>query len=226
MDIVEVKVSIMKDKFNLTREQNVFIAKRNIVDYIWKSANLEGIAVTYPDTQVIFDGYSVQGYKIEEITAINNLKKAWQFILNDIDLELNLAYICKINGIVGEGIFYNSGMIRSTPVKIGGTTWQPTIPFESQIKEELDKVSGESNTERAINMMLYLMRKQIFLDGNKRTAMLIANKIMIENGCGIISIPIDKQPEFYKLLIKYYETSNKEEIKEYIYNYCIDGMTF
>ena len=195
-------------------------------DYIWKSANLEGIAVTYPDTQVIFDGYSVQGYKIEEITAINNLKKAWQFILNDIDLELNLAYICKINGIVGEGIFYNSGMIRSTPVKIGGTTWQPTIPFESQIKEELDKVSGESNTERAINMMLYLMRKQIFLDGNKRTAMLIANKIMIENGCGIISIPIDKQPEFYKLLIKYYETSNKEEIKEYIYNYCIDGMTF
>ena len=216
----------VQDLYKLTQEQNIFIAKRNIVDYIWKSANLEGIAVTYPDTQVIFDGYSVQGYKIEEITAINNLKKAWQFILNDIDLELNLAYICKINGIVGEGIFYNSGMIRSTPVKIGGTTWQPTIPFESQIKEELDKVSGESNTERAINMMLYLMRKQIFLDGNKRTAMLIANKIMIENGCGIISIPIDKQPEFYKLLIKYYETSNKEEIKEYIYNYCIDGMTF
>ena len=216
----------MQDLYKLTQEQNIFIAKRNIVDYIWKSANLEGIAVTYPDTQVIFDGYSVQGYKIEEITAINNLKKAWQFILNDIDLELNLAYICKINGIVGEGIFYNPGMIRSTPVKIGGTTWQPTIPFESQIKEELDKVSGESNTERAINMMLYLMRKQIFLDGNKRTGMLIANKIMIENGCGIISIPIDKQPEFYKLLIKYYETSNKEEIKEYIYNYCIDGMTF
>ena len=217
---------LVQDLYKLTQEQNIFIAKRNIVDYIWKSANLEGIAVTYPDTQVIFDGYSVQGYKIEEITAINNLKKAWQFILNDIDLELNLAYICKINGIVGEGIFYNPGMIRSTPVKIGGTTWQPTIPFESQIKEELDKVSGESNTERAINMMLYLMRKQIFLDGNKRTAMLIANKIMIENGCGIISIPIDKQPEFYKLLIKYYETSNKEEIKEYIYNYCIDGMTF
>lgn len=217
---------LVQDLYKLTQEQNIFIAKRNIVDYIWKSANLEGIAVTYPDTQVIFDGYSVQGYKIEEITAINNLKKAWQFILNDIDLELNLAYICKINGIVGEGIFYNSGMIRSTPVKIGGTTWQPTIPFESQIKEELDKVSGESNTERAINMMLYLMRKQIFLDGNKRTAMLIANKIMIENGCGIISIPIDKQPEFYKLLIEYYETSNKKEIKEYIYNYCIDGMTF
>ena len=216
----------MQDLYKLTKEQNIFIAKRNIVDYIWKSANLEGITVTYPDTQVIFDGYSVQGYKVEEITAINNLKKAWQFLLNDIDLELNLAYICQINKIIGEGIFYNPGIIRSTPVNIGGTTWQPPIPFESQIKEELDRVAGESNTERAINMMLYLMRKQIFLDGNKRTAMLIANKIMIENGCGIISIPIDKQPEFYKLLIKYYETNNNEEIKKYIYDYCIDGMKF
>ena len=216
----------MQDLYKLTKEQNIFIAKRNIVDYIWKSANLEGITVTYPDTQVIFDGYSVQGYKVEEITAINNLKKAWQFLLNDIDLELNLAYICQINKIIGEGIFYNPGIIRSTPVNIGGTTWQPPIPFESQIKEELDRVAGESNTERAINMMLYLMRKQIFLDGNKRTAMLIANKIMIENGCGIISIPINKQPEFYKLLIKYYETNNNEEMKKYIYDYCIDGMKF
>ena len=216
----------MQDLYKLTKEQNIFIAKRNIVDYIWKSANLEGITVTYPDTQVIFDGYSVQGYKVEEITAINNLKKAWQFLLNDIDLELNLAYICQINKIIGEGIFYNPGIIRSTPVNIGGTTWQPPIPFESQIKEELDRVAGESNTERGINMMLYLMRKQIFLDGNKRTAMLIANKIMIENGCGIISIPINKQPEFYKLLIKYYETNNNEEIKKYIYDYCIDGMKF
>ena len=216
----------VQDLYKLTKEQNIFVAKRNIVDYIWKSANLEGIAITYPDTQVIFDGYSIQGYKIEEITAINNLKKAWKFVLNDIALELNLAYICQINKIIGEGIFYNPGIIRSTPVSIGGTSWQPPIPFESQVKEELDKVSGESNTERAINMMLYLMRKQIFLDGNKRTAMLIANKIMIENGCGIISIPIDKQPEFYKLLIKYYETNNNVEIKKYIYEYCIDGMNF
>ncbi len=46
----------MKNKFNLTREQNVFVAKRNIVDYIWKSANLEGIDVTYPEIQAIYDG--------------------------------------------------------------------------------------------------------------------------------------------------------------------------
>ena len=87
----------MENKFNLSREQNIFIAKRNIVDYIWKSANLEGIAVTYPDTQTIYDGFSVSGYKLEEINAINNLKKAWRFILNDVDIDLNFDCICKIN---------------------------------------------------------------------------------------------------------------------------------
>ena len=216
----------MQDLYKLTKEQNIFIAKRNIVDYIWKSANLENIAVTYPDTQVIFEGYSVEGYKVEEITAINNLKRAWKFLLNDIDLDLNLAYICQINKIVGEGVFLNPGIIRSTPVQIGGTTWQPTVPIESQVKEELEEITGESYTEKALNMMLYLMRRQLFLDGNKRTAMLIANKIMIENGCGIISIPIDKQKEFFELLIEYYETNNNEKIKNYLYKYCIDGMTF
>ena len=49
----------MENKFNLTREQNVFVAKRNIVDCIWKSANLEGIAVTFPETQKIYDGGNV-----------------------------------------------------------------------------------------------------------------------------------------------------------------------
>jgi len=43
----------MEPKFHMTVEQNIFVAKRNIVDYIWKSARLEGLAVTYPDTEAI-----------------------------------------------------------------------------------------------------------------------------------------------------------------------------
>lgn len=214
----------MEDKYKLSVEKNIFIAKRNIVDYIWKSANLEGIAVTYPDTQTIYDGYTVSGLKLEEINAINNLKRAWQFILNDINLDLNFAYICEINKLVGENVFYNPGIIRTTPVNIGGTSWKPDFPIESQIKEEIDNINYTSNTEKAINYMLYLMRKQIFIDGNKRTAMLIANKIMIQNGCGIVSIPIDKQNEFYTLLIEYYETNDKSKIAKFIYDYAIDGM--
>ncbi len=217
----------MENKYSLTTEQNIFVAKRNIVDYIWKSANLEGIAVTYPDTQTIYDGFSVSGYKLEEINAINNLKKTWQFILNDIDIVLNFAYICKINELVGENVFYNPGVIRTTPVNIGGTSWKPDFPIETKIKEELEELLNNneiSKTEQAINVMLWVMRRQMFIDGNKRTAMLIANKIMIENGCGIISIPIEKQNEFYKLLITYYETNDSSVISKFIYDNAIDGI--
>lgn len=74
--------------------------------------------------------------------------------------------------------------------------------------------------------MLYCMRQQMFIDGNRRTSMLFANHIMICNGCGVISIPIEKQIEFKTLLITYYETNDMNAIKQSIYNYCIDGMDF
>ena len=53
--LYQTKGGRMENKFNLRREQNVFVAKRNIVDYIWKSANLEGIGVIYSETQAIYD---------------------------------------------------------------------------------------------------------------------------------------------------------------------------
>ncbi len=49
----------MKTKYHMTRDENIFVAKRNIIDYIWKSAKLEGLAVTYSDTEAIYNGMSV-----------------------------------------------------------------------------------------------------------------------------------------------------------------------
>ena len=67
---------MLKDKYNMTTEENVLYAKRNIVDSIWKSANLEGIPVTFSETQAIYDGANVGHLRIDEIQAINNLKLA------------------------------------------------------------------------------------------------------------------------------------------------------
>ena len=70
------------------------------------------------------------------------------------------------------------------------------------------------------------MRRQMFLDGNKRTAMLAANQVMVSNGCGVISVPIEDQPEFTHLLVSYYESGDMEEIKGFVYENCIDGIDF
>ena len=219
----------MYNKFNLTREQNVFIAKRNIVDYIWKSANLEGIGVTYPETQAIYDGGIVNGLTVDNIIAICNLKNAWQFILENKDINYNFNVLCHIHKLVADRLVLEQdlGKIKTTPVNIGGTKWQPQFPIESQIIEELNSLLNQedkSKTEIAIELMLYIMRRQMFIDGNKRVAMLFANRIMIDNGCGIISIAQEYQPTFYEKLIKYYETNDMNDLKKWIYDHCIDGI--
>ena len=69
------------------------------------------------------------------------------------------------------------------------------------------------------------MRRQIFIDGNKRVAMLFANKIMIDHGCGIISISKENQTQFYEKLIQFYESGNNTDLKQWIYDTSIDGMS-
>lgn len=219
---------MMIPKFSMTREENIFTAKRNLVDYIWKSARLEGLGVTYPDTEAIFNGMRAPNVKVEEIIAVNNLKRSWQFLLENLDVPMDYPYVCHLNKIVGgDNLVINAGFIRKVPVSIGGTSWKPDLPIESQIKEQMAEINGiEEPTDRAITMMLYLMRKQMFLDGNKRTSMLAGNQIMIANGCGIISVPIEKQPEFTKRLVEFYESGDMEELKQFVYDECIDGIDF
>lgn len=218
----------MKNKFELTKEQNVFIAKRNIVDYIWKSANLEGIGVTYPDTQAIYNGMSVSGYTIEDINAVNDLKHAWQFLLENINEEINLEFIKKVHVLLGKYTIINAGMFRRDEVRIGGTDWIPELPDEKKVNDDIFEIleNKASPLDKALDITLYLMRAQLFYDGNKRIAMLIGNKIMIENGQGIISVIQRDIKDFYRLLVLYYETDNKSEIKQFLYNNCIDGMKF
>lgn len=218
---------IMKNKYNLTREENIFIAKRNIVDYIWKSANLEGIAVTYPETQAIYNGGVVNGLTVDEVIKINNLKYAWQFILENDEIDTDYKVLCEIHKRVAELLIPNPGVLRTTPVNIGGTKWKPSFPIESQIKEELESLLNQeekSKTEIAIEVMLWIMRRQMFLDGNKRVAMLFANKIMIDNGCGILSIANENQSTFFEKLIKYYETKDWNDLKNWLYETSIDGI--
>ena len=219
----------MENKFNLTRDQNIFVAQRNIVDYIWKSANLEGIEVTYPETQAIYDGGIVNGLTVDKIIAISNLKYAWQFILESDEIDYDFKALCHLHKVTCDKLVLdqNLGRLRSTPVNIGGTTWKPQFPIESQVKEELEILLNQTDktkTEIAIEVMLWIMRKQMFIDGNKRVAMLFANKIMIDNGCGIITISQANQPTFFEKLIKFYESGDNTDLKQWIYETSIDGI--
>ncbi|MFM9414166.1 Fic family protein [Peptococcus simiae] len=220
----------MKNKWNMTIEQNIAFAKRSLVDAIWKSARLEGLSVTFPQTDDIYNGYVGSGVSVDAVVTINNLKHAWQFLLANLDYPLDYPYVCKLNSLVGaDNLIYRAGRIREEgqEVGIGGTSWKPNIPSETKTKRilaELMEIQGYSATDRALQVLCFLMRNQTFLDGNKRTAMLAANHILIGCGCGILSIPIEFQEEFKIKLIAFYETGNAEDLKEFLYQNCIFGQ--
>ena len=64
----------------------------------------------------------------------------------------------------------------------------------------------------------------MFLDGNKRVANLVANKVCLKNGQGIIAVPVEKIGDYFVKLIKYYETNDMKDLKLWIYDNCIDGI--
>lgn len=133
-----------------------------------------------------------------------------------------------LNQEVGSGIVPRSGELRTTGVSIGGTNWVPDIPdyenVETMIAEIMD--ADVTTTDRALTLMLELMRAQIFYDGNKRVAQLAANQVMIQNGAGIINIPVSQHELFYHMLVEYYETNDSREIKEMLYKTSIEGIEF
>lgn len=215
----------MRDKYHLTKEQNIFLAKKVLVSNIYNSARLEGINTTYPDTKTILEGVNVPSLRLDEINCILNLRDAWNFTLSNIDTDITLDFICKVNSFVSRNESLEWGVLRTGKVGINGVDYIPDIPNREDVITNINEILKEENiTSRSLNLMLYLMRSQIFWDGNKRTAILVANKLLISNGCGIISVKEDDINEFNNLLTEYYNTGNKDKIIPFLYDKCIFGL--
>ena len=218
------QLNYVEEEISEKVKQNIDFAKRHLVDTIYKQAILEGVATTFADTESIIEGGKVNNMTSEDIMKIVNLKHAWEFILNKnvILVDTNFALLCEINKMVEEGFYYSAGKVRNVPVKIGGTTWKPDLPIESIIKEELEQIFNKKldDVDRAIELLLYTMKKQIFIDGNKRTSVIYSNHYLISKGKGIIAIPAELTEEFKDLLILYYEGKDEKRIKKFIKEKC------
>ena len=218
------KFNYVEEELKPIVEQNIDFAKRHLVDTIYKQAILEGVATTFADTESIIEGGKVSNMTSEDILKIVNLKHAWEFILNKnvILSDTNFTLLCEINKIVEEGFYYTAGKIRSVPVTIGGTKWKPDLPIESVIKEEIEEINNKEIDviDKAIEFLLYIMKKQVFIDGNKRTSVIFSNHYLIAKGKGIIVIPAELTEEFKNLLILYYEGKDENKIKKFIKEKC------
>lgn len=216
------------DRFNLSREDNVFVAKKYLKDSVYRSAFLEGMAVTFPQTEAILENATINNVSPKDIAKVIDLRDAWEYVLNNLDAPLDLKYLEDLHEIVAkEDVPWDRlGKLRTENVRISGTNYLPEVPNPEttihHITEILD--SNTTDTDKAITLLLYLMRVQLFLDGNKRIATFACNKVLVSTGRGIFSLPPELKEEFATKLIKYYEDGEMAGLKKFIYDNCLTGL--
>ncbi|MCR5719840.1 MAG: Fic family protein [Lachnospiraceae bacterium] len=207
---------------------NLDFARTNMKSNIYDQAVLEGVATTFPQTEEIIENGTVNGMTAADVQKILNLKHAWEFILDNdvIQADSNYYLLCHIARLVNEGFFHEGGRIRGVPVSIGGTKYVPPLPIESQVIENINEIlrSNKAPVDVAVELCMYCMRTQIFLDGNKRASVIFANHYMISHGRGLIVIPENHVAEFKKKLVEYYETADIEKVSGFLKEKCWKKM--
>ena len=215
------------DKYTLTREQSIFLAKKRYDDNIYCGMRMENRAVTFPQTQTILNGVNVPNVQLDDIQAILNMRDAWRYLLNTIDVPLTVEYICKLNEFIARNEALEWGRLRNGNVGISGTDYKPPIPEILSVERELNSILGSrdtSATEKALSAFLWGARGQLFWDGNKRTSLTVANKILVSAGAGIMTITDKHMEEFNALLLEYYNTGESEALKQFLYDNAIQGL--
>ena len=114
------------------------------------------------------------------------------------------------------------GRIRGVPVTIGGTSYVPPLPNEYDVKDKIAAIVTKDvdDIEKAIELCLYCMKTQIFLDGNKRASVIFANHYLISHGGGFIVIPEKEVPVFKRLLVKFYEGEDISSLMQFMKEKC------
>lgn len=218
------KLNYFDEDLSLDVAKNIDFARKHLVDTIYNQAILEGIATTLSEIENIINGNKVNNMIVDDILKVVNLKHAWEFILNKNVILSKTDYniLCSINKFVEEGFYYLAGSLRTTPVKIGGTSWTPELPIEADIKDNLNSILSLDidDVKKSIKLLLYVVKSQMFIDGNKRTSVIFANHYLISKGKGLIVIPDNLVSKYKNLLIKYYESDIDDEIMNFLMNKC------
>lgn len=216
------------DKYHLSKDQNRRFTRMNFTKLVHTNARFEGINTTLPQTQTILDGFGVDGVKIEDIDTIIQIKRGWQLV-TESDEALSLEFEKKVNAIVAKNNALVPGEFRSGQGGFNIGSDEDFIPDTVNTSEEKKYLkslleSDLSITEKSMRIMYHNMRGQLFWDGNKCTATLIANKLMIDNGAGLINVPLNLWSQWNKLISEYYRTNQMNPILDWTYSNAIQGV--
>lgn len=212
------------DKYHLNKSQSLFLAKKGQIKNIYCGMKMENRAVTLDQTRAILNGVNVPNVQLDDIPAILNMRDAWKFLLNTVSETITFEYWCKLNEYIARNEALEWGKLRTGNVGISGTDYVPPIPEKEQVITTLEDIvsdKGMTATDKALEVFTWGTRGQYFWDGNKRTSLMLANKILISAGAGIMTITDKYMEQFNVLLLEYYNTGKSSELKRFLYDNAI-----
>lgn len=149
-------------------------------------------------------------------------------LLNTVNEDVTFEYWCKLNEYIARNEALEWGKLRTGTVGISGTDYVPPVPEKEKTIEELKNIlssTSSSATDKALEAFTWGARGQFFWDGNKRTSLLLANKILVSSGAGIMTITDKYMEQFNSLLLEYYNTGESRELKQFLCDNAILGLT-
>jgi len=217
------RVLELQEKFNkkFNREEQEKLAYSQKVDFVYNTTALEGNTYTYSETETLLSGVTVGGHTIKESNEIVNQKEAWEFTLekafSEPKIEINENLIKDIHLRVGRDTVVRAGDYRDGRVKIGGTKYLPP-KTNDQIKEWMNNFFGDFSSLKeepyikAVMLHFFVALLQPFYDGNKRTARLLMNFVLLQNDYPLLSIPVKIRKKYIDAMINGYENLDIDDL--------------
>lgn len=214
------------DKYHMSPEKSLFLAKKKWDENVYCGMRMESRNITFPQTKTILQGINVPSVQLDDIQAVLNMRDAWRFLLSTMGEPVSFEYWCKLNEYIARNEALEWGKLRTGTVGISGTDFIPPVPAEDQTRAALAAIlnADTTSTAKALEAFVWGARGQFFWDGNKRTSMTLANKILVSSGTGFLTITDKHMEQFNTLLLDYYNTGSSEELTDFLYENCIQGI--
>lgn len=204
------------------KERALFIAHKMRDELIYNMAKSEGNTLSFAETASVVSGISVGQKKMSELHQIERIRDGWDEIITQVKskrFEISKENFILLNTIVANGENDEIGGFRTKPVVIGGTKWLPPLPMilSEEFRNIIVNFEKEKDMQmKAYNLFLDSAKAQLFGDGNKRTAQLMMNGFLIENGFSLFSIDETLDTEYKEKLVRFYESGDKIEMIEFL----------
>ncbi len=214
---------------NMSPELRKKELERFVIEFSWKSSKIEGNTYTLLDTEALLrSGIAAEGKTEIETKMILNHKDAYLFSskMSSKNQRLSRAYLEEIHRILTSGLGVQTGL-RNNMVGISGSAYAP-IPNKLQIIEQLELLIDVINSkndpyEQALLAVVGISYLQPFEDGNKRTARVLANSILLSNNLAPLSYRSVSERDYKEALLVFYEQNSIVPFRElfveqYIYS--------